>query len=288
MICSWAISTKGYLLTVIAGMILVLAELLTAQERHSMEPLEATRRPSHLSGSPGFRSPDQESTPRKAAPEAISSTDRDPGRQSGMLKSRTAGFQWKGALLQSGFMLGTQHGLRMLTAETRRELDGPFFKDYWASVCGLKGWGDGDGWLTNYVGHPMMGAVSGYIQIQNDPKGRRQEFGRDPAYWRSRLKALGWAAAYSTQFELGLISEASLGNVGQRPGTMGYVDLVITPLGGFGFIILEDILDKYWIRKLEARTSSRNTRGFYRIALNPARSVANFFRLHHLYDRDSR
>ena len=87
---------------------------------------------------------------------------------------------------------------------------------------------------------------------------------------------------------LGLISEASLGNVGQRPGTMGYVDLVITPVGGFGFIILEDILDKYWIRKLEARTSSRNTRGFYRIALNPMRSLANFFRLHHLCDRDSR
>jgi hypothetical protein len=114
------------------------------------------------------------------------------------------------------------------------------------------------------------------------------EFGKDPAYWKSRLKAMGWAAAYSLQFELGPAGEAAIGNVGLRPGTMGAVDLVITPLGGFGIMVLEDFLDRHVIRKLEAGTSSRNARGFYRIALNPARSLANFLRLRHTYHRDSR
>ena len=240
-----------------------------------------------------FLSGGPRSDARRAPIEALfaqgrSWSDLDPGGQSGAPEGDTAGFQWRGALLQSGFMLGTQHGFRMLTEETRKELDGPFFEDYWESLTGLEGWGDGDSWVTNYVGHPLMGAVAGYIQIHNDPRGIRQEFGRDPAYWKSRLKAMAWAAAYSTQFELGPISEASLGNVGQKPGTMGFVDLVMTPLGGFGLIVLEDVVDKYWIRKLEARTSSRNARGFYRIALNPARSLANFFRLHHTYHRDTR
>ncbi len=225
------------------------------------------------------------SDPRVKRPSAAGEIPARPSRPSQRLND---GFQWKGALLQSGFYLGLQHGFRMFTAETRRELDGPFLKDYFASVRGLKGWSDGDSWVTNYVAHPMMGAVAGYIQVHNDPRGIRQEFGKDPAYWKSRLKAMGWAAVYSTQFELGPISEASLGNVGQRAGTMGFVDLVITPLGGFGVMILEDLLDKYWIRKLEARTSSRNARGFYRIALNPMRSLANFYRMHHTYDRDTR
>lgn len=276
-------------LAVVTGCLLVLAEFLPAQEHRFPAPIETTQEREQLPGWPacgnfGLLLPQQSPSDLGSS----SSEEGAPDAQSGSLKSHAAGFHWKGALLQSGFMLGTQHGLRMLTAETRRELDGPFLKDYWESVKGLKGWGDGDGWLTNYVGHPMMGAVAGYLQIHNDPRGIGQEFGRDQAYWKSRLKAMGWAAIYSTQFELGPISEASLGNVGQQPGTMGFVDLVITPVAGFGFIILEDILDKYWIRKLEARTSSRNTRGFYRIALNPMRSMANFFRLHPIYDRDTR
>ena len=288
MICSRAVRMKKNSLAVFTGSFLVLAEFLSAQEPRSLEPLETTQGPGLVFSCPACRNLDVKSPPPSPVRKETSSAGRDLGKQSGPPKSHIPGFGWKGAVLQSGFFLGTQHGFRMFTAETRRELDGPFLRDYWESLQGLTGWGDGDKWPTNYVGHPMMGAVAGYIQIHNDPRGIRQEFGRDPAYWKSRLKALGWAAAYSTQFELGPISEASLGNVGQRPGTMGFVDLVITPVGGFGLIILEDILDKYWIGKLEARTSSRNARGFYRIALNPTRSLANFFRLHHTYDRDTR
>ena len=275
-------------LTALTTFSLILAAPLSAQEPLPSERLETTQEP----GLPASYEIDGhlqlESPPANPTQKQISSLDHDSKQQSGSLRYQVPGFHWKGALLQSGFYLGIQHGFRMLTPETRRELDGPFLKDYFASVRGLQGWGDGDSWVTNYVAHPMMGAVAGYIQVHNDPGGIRQEFGKDPAYWKSRLKAMGWAAVYSAQFELGPISEASLGNVGQRAGTMGFVDLVITPLGGFGVMILEDLLDKYWIRKLEARASSRNARGFYRIAFNPMRSFANFLRLHHTYHRDTR
>jgi len=72
---------------------------------------------------------------------------------------------------------------------------------------------DGDSFLVNYVAHPMQGAISGFVQIHNDPKARPTEFSESKAYWQGRLKAMGWAALFSTQFELGPISEASLGNV---------------------------------------------------------------------------
>jgi len=187
----------------------------------------------------------------------------------------TRGFRWKSALRQSLNFLFIEHSFRLLQKKTLRELKGPFFRDYRASVKNLGGWGDGDGLFTNYVAHSMQGAVAGYIQVQNDPKGRQQEFGRSKDYWRSRGKALGWAAAYDTQFEIGpFLSEAAIGNVGLKKGTAGLVDLVITPLGGLGWMIGEDALERFVLRRLESRTTSARKRAFYRVLLNPTRSFA--------------
>ena len=198
-------------------------------------------------------------------------------------------FQWKPALLHSALFLGVQHSLRPLQAKTRREFRGPFLRDYLDSASSVRTWGDGDGVLTNYVGHPMIGAVAGYIQIFNDPRGRDLTFQPQAAsYWRSRLKALAWSAAYSTQFELGPVSEASLGNVGRRPGTMGFVDLVVTPLGGFGLILTEDYIDNKFIERWERGTSSVAMRKFYRIFFNPNRALANLLRLKRPSHRDTR
>ena len=199
------------------------------------------------------------------------------------------GFQWRPALGQSMLFLGVQHTSRLVQAKTRREFGGPFLRDYLDSAGSIRSWGDGDGVMTNYVGHPMLGAVAGYLQIVNDPRGRRTEFeASNRAYWRSRLKAMGWAAAYSTQFELGPISEASLGNVGLRGGTMGVVDLVITPAGGFGWIVAEDYLDRRWISRWEERTSNIYAKKFYRIFFNPARACANLLRFKLPSHRDNR
>ena len=156
-----------------------------------------------------------------------------------------------------------------------------------------RGWRDGDPFLVNYIGHPMQGAVSGYILIQNDPRGQRQHFGDGALYWRSRLKAAGWNLLYSTQFEIGPLSECSIGNVGLKPDhtsrhPQAYVDLVVTPVIGTAWLIGEDALDRYLVRPLETRIDSHVGRMFVRSFFNPARSFANVMRGRWFWHRDDR
>lgn len=204
------------------------------------------------------------------------------------------GFQWGAAFKQSLLFLGIQHGFRLATEEgSRADLKGPFFRDYWKSLTSLKGWTDGDPFLVNYIGHPMMGSVSGYIQIQNDPKGIDEKLSLKKSYWISRLKAMGWSAAYSTQFELGLVSEATLGNIGIRPygkakNPMAFVDLVVTPVVGTGWLVGEDALDQYFISRIERRLPNRTTLVLVRSFLNPTRSFANLMRGKWPWHRDDR
>jgi hypothetical protein len=61
-------------------------------------------------------------------------------------------------------------------------------------------WGDGDDFLVNYIGHPLQGAVSGNIFIQNDPHGRSERFGKSGAYWKSRFRAMLFAAGIQCLF----------------------------------------------------------------------------------------
>ncbi len=196
-------------------------------------------------------------------------------------------FNWSAAIKQSLFFLGVQHGYAMTQPKTRDDLRGSFFRDYIRSVKSLHGWEDGGRFFTNYIAHPMQGSLLGFIQIQNDPKGRNLSFDNSDAYWRSRLKALAWSAAWSTQFEIGPVSQASIGNVGLH-GKQTYVDLVVTPIGGFGWIVLEDFVDKTVIHLIERRSSGN----FYikiasRTFLNPSRSAANLLRFKKPWYRDS-
>lgn len=187
--------------------------------------------------------------------------------------------------------LTLQHTFRMTEEKTTRELGGPFFRDWFEAVGGLGGWKDGGRVFTNYVAHPMEGAISGYFQLQNDSRGKRAEFGMNGTYWRSRMKAMGWAALFSTQFELGPLSQASIGNVGggiYEAKKMGYVDLVITPTLGTGWIALEDALDRYLLRRVEARSGNILLRRSMRVIFNPMRSCANVFRFKTPWYRDVR
>jgi hypothetical protein len=197
------------------------------------------------------------------------------------------GFQWSEAFKQYMMVLTFQHSVRMFQKKTYSELGGPFWADYVESVASLRGWADGDSFPTNYVAHPIMGAVTGYIQVQNDPAGRYAEFGRSEAYWRSRGWALAAATIYSVQFELGPMSEASIGNVGLKAGTMAYVDLVVTPLAGLGWIVAEDAIDRYLIAKVEGRLGPNQVR-LLRSLLNPNRSIANLIRFQKPWKRDAR
>lgn len=189
-------------------------------------------------------------------------------------------FHWKFALIESGVFLGFQHGFRMMQEKTRRELGGSFFRDWAQSVKNLRGWEDSDNFFTNYIAHPGQGAITGRIFINNSDRAKKQEFGKSKKYWESRLKAMAWSAVWSTQFELGPISEATIGNVSLRQknghSTMAYVDLVMTPVAGTGLVIAEDAVDKYFLRNwLEKKTSNKFVIKISRSLFNPMTSIAN-------------
>lgn len=220
-------------------------------------------------------------------------SDLDEGRLT-RLPDKARGFDWKPALVQSGLFLAIQHGFRFTEPKTRRELDGPFFKDWKASVKNLRGWDDGGKTFTNYVGHPMQGAITGRIYVNNSATAKVQVIGRSKEYWLTRLKAMAWSAAWSTQFELGPISEASLGNVGQKLSADGrtkmtYGDLVITPVGGTGLLIAEDAVDKYLLRHfIEKRLRNHVVVKLLRSLLTPMTSFANVLRGRTPWWRDNR
>lgn len=202
--------------------------------------------------------------------------------------SKPERFHWKSAILQSANFMAIQQGIMFASDHyTRYEFThGKWFKTYMKAVRGNTQWDDGDPFLDNYVGHPMQGAITGFIQIQNDPGGRRLEFQNTRAYWTSRLKAMAWNAAYSTQFEIGPFGEASVQKLGSYryancvPGCKvvngaGFVDFVITPTVGTGWVVGEDLLDKFVPAKLERRFGRHGWINLLRVVVNPSRSAAN-------------
>ncbi|MGE5646606.1 MAG: hypothetical protein ACM336_12525 [Acidobacteriota bacterium] len=182
---------------------------------------------------------------------------------------------WTGLVHQSLRFLSIEHGFRMLTEQGTRAGMKQIPRGYLNAVGNLHGWADGDPFYVNFLGHPIQGSVAGYIWVQNDTRYRDVEFGRDRRYWKGRLRAAGFALAYSEQFEIGLASEASLGQIQSFYPQQGFVDHVVTPAIGLGWMVGEDALDKYVIKRLEARTESTSLRILLRAGLNPTRSFAN-------------
>jgi hypothetical protein len=188
---------------------------------------------------------------------------------------RTTGVDWSALLRESFAFVSLEQGFRYLTEEGTRHAHISTLEGYKRSLTSLHGWADGDPFIVNYVGHPMQGAVAGYLFAQNDRKYRYVQFGKDPWYWKSRLRATAYSWAYSEQFEIGLISEAMIGHTQAFFPQQGFVDHVATPIVGLGWMIVEDMLDRYVIRKVEERTKKGIYRVLVRGGLNPSRSMAN-------------
>lgn len=240
-------------------------------------------RPTSFLAPPGARPPG--ARPPAASPRA------DGGPDAPSVEGEDDSIHWWKAVGEASLYLGVQHTFRFTELKTRRELDGPWLNDWFDAVKSTHGWDDGGRQFTNYVAHPMEGALYGYTLVQNDPKGKRLEFENSKRYWKSRMKAMGWAALWSTQFELGPVSQASIGNVGAgefEAGKMAYVDLVVTPTIGTAWMVTEDAVDRYLVQWIERRTSNRIARNFARMALNPMRSCANLLRFKPFWYRDSR
>lgn len=219
-------------------------------------------------------------------------------------------YHWKGLLLQSLAFQGVEHGPRIAAADAADRhllLNKPFWSNYWASLgqYNMRRWNDGDTFAVNYVGHPVQGAVSGYIEIQNDPRGRALRLSSDRAYWNSRLRALLWSTVYSTEFEIGPISEASIFNQGgytyplgcegrgsacektaRYTNNTGWVDFIVTPTGGTLMVIAGDAIDRYVTDRLLAEHGGSTRYKILRGSLNPPRTLANLLRGRYPWYRD--
>jgi hypothetical protein len=211
-----------------------------------------------------------------------------PGPEYG-LEGNDQGVNWRGLMSASTRFLGVMHAFRLVTEPgTRSGLKGSFFGNYARSLENLHGWGDGDEFYVNYVGHPMQGSVASFLWIQNDRAYRTAEFGNGPRYWKSRLRAAAFAWGYSTQFEIGPLSEASMGAIQAKYPQQGFVDHVVTPSFGWGWTIAEDAIDKFVIKRLEGYSEDRWFRLIARTSLNPARSFANLLQGQAPWHRETR
>lgn len=223
-------------------------------------------------------------------------------------------FHWKGLILQSLSFEMLQNATRVMTADQHDRhilLNKPFWSDYWASLnqFNMRRWNDGDSIKVNYIGHPMQGAISGYIQIQNDPRGRELRISKDYAYWKSRYYSFLWSTVYSTWWEIGPLGETAIFNQGgftypircdKHPGSpnycelptttytnnTGWVDFIITPIVGTLWLIGEDTLDRYVSDRLVEKDPYAFKYKLIRASLNPPRSLANILRGRYPWWRD--
>jgi hypothetical protein len=196
---------------------------------------------------------------------------------------------WRPLFRQSLYYLAIMHSFRLATEpSTRNAMANPVVSGYFQTLGAMHGWSDGDGYYENYLGHPIEGAVSGYIWMHNDRRYRNVEFGRSRDYWMSRLRAYAFAWAFSAQFEIGLLSEASVGQIQRYCCAYGFVDHVITPNAGAIWMVGGDIIDKYVTRRIEDHTRNPVVRAVVRGVLNPPLSFANVLAGQVPWHRDNR
>jgi hypothetical protein len=187
---------------------------------------------------------------------------------------------------------------KSLRDETIRDFENGIWFDRWmdsAHNYWFSHWDQDSPWKDTYIGHPLMGAISQGIWVQNDPYGMTMQWDNSPEYWKSRLRALPLTIATSFEWKLGPISEASLGNSGcscHGPGPRGtYYEplyhkwgndtglgpIVTTPVGGFLWFWGEDYLDVHLMPKLESKSHNPMYLIFINVA-TPAHGFANLLR----------
>lgn len=238
-----------------------------------------------------------QSNAAKKSETKMSEVDRNTACEEGQLRGKPCRVSWGRLLGESLEFLAAQHGGNILMDDdTRNALThGSFWGDYATCVENYRWsrWKDDDPFGVDYIGHPMMGAVTNAMYEQNDPKQRALTFENTHRYWMGHLRATAYSAAYSAQWKIGPASEASIGNTGigyyvrKRDGLYtnetGMQDFFVTPVGGLAWNVGEDVIDRYFLRRIQHR--SRVVR-FLASFTTPARSAANLSRFRAPYYRD--
>lgn len=214
--------------------------------------------------------------------------------------SRTCRMHWRPLLISSAAFNAFQNGGNLYTGYWYRweTMHGNLITRWFDSVEKWRWsrWSDDNPFMDDYVAHPMMGSITNYMWIQNDPKGMPLEFSNTRPYWKSRMRALAFSTAYSFEWKMGPFGEATFGhngdhlfqdNGGKWTNETGWVELVTTPVGGLAWTVGEDVLDKYVVRRMEAKPHNPFT--LLAISfLTPSRSTANIVRFRPPWYRDGR
>jgi hypothetical protein len=215
---------------------------------------------------------------------ALSALTPTPSRES----QTSTKFKWKVSIQESLLFTGIMHTFNLATeAGTRDALNGPWLNDYLQSVSELRGWSDGDKFMAPYVGHTIEGAVFGFIERQNEPRYHAVQLGDGRDYYISLLHSLAYSAVWHTQWKIGPISEASIGNV-MLHASPGFITVTDTPTLGTVAMFGEDAADRYLIMGLENRTSNGEVIALVRSFLNPSRSMANIMAFRVPWHRETR
>ena len=197
-------------------------------------------------------------------------------------------FHWRFGTREALLFTGIMHTFNLTTeAGTRDALNGPWFKNYTRSVSELRGWSDSDRFMAPYVGHTIEGSVFGYIERRNDPKYTNVQWGDGRDYFISILRSMAFSAVWHTQWKIGPISEASIGNV-MLHASPGFITLTDTPTLGTVEMMGEDAADRYLIMGLENRTANRALIILARSFLNPGRSMSNLMAFQIPWHRETR
>ena len=230
-----------------------------------------------------------------------SEIDRNTACESGELHGKPCRVSWVRVLGSSLFFLSAQTGGNVgMDDDARYHLlhhtDG-YWGDYVTTLQRYRWsrWNDDDPFGVDYVGHPLMGAITNFIYIQNDPKQRALDFENTRRYWMGRLRATAYSAAYSAQWKIGPISESSDGNIGIKTyysdklgrytNETGMVDFFVTPVGGLLWNVGEDVIDKKLFRRV-----THNVRNRWLLdaasMMTPAKCASNILRFRAPYYRD--
>jgi hypothetical protein len=165
-----------------------------------------------------------------------------------------------------------EHVMRIATQEfTRQQLEGKFWPDYFDSVHVPDQWGDKDHWQVNYIGHAISGGAFARIWIEQ----RERKATTASQYMKGMGRALIYTTIFSIQYEVGPMSEASIGNVGLNPDDLGWSDYVWTSIGGILWTMAEDAADKYVLTYIDKHVPFVMAKAAARMILNPSRMLAN-------------
>jgi hypothetical protein len=182
---------------------------------------------------------------------------------------------WRSLFRDSVVLLLVQQAYRITFEDGNLQAlqTGPFFKEWFESASSLCCWDDGDNISTNYLFHPLMGSTSSFVFANNHRASQETPIGNNSRYWKAKGAQAIYSFIYSLNFEIGPLSEASIGNVGLKPGQMTYCDIVVTPGIGVLLSIGEDAARLHIIDRV--KRSHLYWGNTLAVLLNPTRSVAN-------------